>query len=260
MRSGHRSLWLVGAAIALMFGALVGVATRAQAAEIPFSQTVYWANYGRDPATISFAPTGFDGGGFPSGEIVPSGAEIHSPEGMAFDPDNDRIYVASSGSGEIIWVNIKDGTSGTLKTGAAPVDQPEGVAIDSATQTVYWGNAGGSGSIGYAAADESDVGGALDRTGASPGVPERIALDAVDGRVYWLSTQGPGETHLSYANLNNTGGGDAFVPEEELPEEWTGIDVDPATQRIYILAEEEFETEPGEFESENFVYWVSLSG
>jgi DNA-binding beta-propeller fold protein YncE len=225
-----------------------------------FSETIYWANFGKHPATIGFAPTGYAGGGFPSGEIVPNGAEIRSPEGMAFDPDNDRIYVASSEGNEIIWVNINDGAAGALKTGAAPVDRPEGVAVDPTTQTVYWGNANGSGSIGYAAADESDTGGTLNRAGASAGAPQRIALDTVDGRVYWLSSEGLGETHLSYANLNNSGGGDVAVPEEELPEEWTGINVDPTTQRIYILAEEEFETEPGEFESESFVYWVSLSG
>jgi DNA-binding beta-propeller fold protein YncE len=257
--AGHRLLRFAGA-IALASCALLSIVGRAQASGVLFSETLYWENFDQHPATIGFAPTGYDGGGFPSGEIVPNGAEIQSPEGMAFDSDNHRIYVASSGSDEIIWVNINDGTAGALKTGAAPVDKPEGVAVDPKTQTVYWGNANGPGSIGYAAADGSDVGGTLNRTGASPGAPERIALDPEDGRVYWLSSDGPGETHLSYANLDDTGGGNVSVPEEELPEEWTGINVDPATQRIYILAEEEFEIEPGEFESENFVYWVSLSG
>jgi DNA-binding beta-propeller fold protein YncE len=257
--AGHRLIWLAGA-IALVCCGLLGVATRAHASGVFFSETIYWANFDKHPATIGFAPTGYAGGGFPSGEIVPTGAEIRSPEGMAFDPNNDRIYVASSEGNEIIWVNINDGAAGALKTGAAPVDRPEGVAVDPTTQTVYWGNANGSGSIGYAAADESDTGGTLNRAGASAGAPRRIALDTVDGRVYWLSSEGLGETHLSYANLNNSGGGDVAVPEEELPEEWTGINVDPTTQRIYILADEEFETEPGEFESESFVYWVSLSG
>lgn len=251
---GHRLLRLAGA-IALVSCGFLGVVNRA-----PASQTVYWENFDQHPVTIGFAPTGFVGGGYLSGEIVPTGAEIRSPEGMAFDPDNDRIYVASSGSDEIIWVNIGDGTAGALRTGAAPVDRPEGVAVDSETQTVYWGNSNGSGSIGYAAADESNVGGTLNRTGASAGAPQRIALDPVDGRVYWFSSEDSGKTHLSYAYLNNTGGGDIPVPEEELPEEWTGINIDPATQRIYILAEEEFEVEPGEFESESFVYWLSLSG
>lgn len=257
--SWHPLVRLV-AAIALVSGALLGVVAGAQASETFFSETVYWENYDQHPATIGFAPTGFDGGGFPSGELVPNGAEIRSPEGMAFDPANDRIYVASSETNEIIWVNINGGSAGALKTGAAPVDRPDGVAVDSTTQTVYWGNANGSGSIEYAAANESNVGGTLNTTGASAGQPRKIALDTADGRVYWLSSEGPGETHLSYANLNNTGGGDVFVPEEELPEEWTGIDIDPATQRIYILAEEEFEIEPGEFESENFVYWINVSG
>src|ERR1700761_407924 len=93
--AGHRLVWLAGA-LAMVCCGLLGVANRAHASGVFSSETIYWANFDKHPATIGFAPTGYAGGGFPSGEIVPTGAEIQSPEGMAFDPGNDRIYVASS--------------------------------------------------------------------------------------------------------------------------------------------------------------------
>jgi hypothetical protein len=246
LSSRHRLAWMVSA-LALVSCALLGLAARARA-----SETIYWDNYDGHPGTIGFANIDGTGGG----ELVPTGAEFLSPEGMAFDPVNDRIYVASALTEEIIWVNIHDGTAGALDTTGAPVDDPDGIAVDPTTQMVYWGNSNGSEPIGYAAADESNVRGALDAEGASARNPERIALDTVDGRIYWLSTEGPGEAHVSYVNLNDTGGGELSVPEKELPEDSTGINVDPATQRLYFLADVAG-SEPGEFEGS--VDWIDLS-
>ncbi|HEX3359706.1 MAG TPA: CARDB domain-containing protein, partial [Solirubrobacterales bacterium] len=146
-----------------------------------------------------------------------------------------------------------------LNTGSAPVSNPAGIAVDPATQTVYWGNGTGSAPIGYADANESGAGGALNVEGSSGGRPSRIALDTADGRIYWIGL-GLSEEHVTYANLNNTGGGVLPVAEEELPESYSGLSVDPATGRLYILAEEELEVTPGNLEEVNFVYWVNLSG
>jgi hypothetical protein len=246
--SGHRHAFLAGA-LALVSLALLGIAARAHA-----SETVYWDNY--NAGSVAFA--NIDGSG--GGELKSEEIEISEPEGMAFDPVNGRIYIASHGNGQIDWVGIHGG-SGVLDTTGAPVEQPQGIAVDPATQTVYWGNAGNAlEPIGYANANDSGVAGALNVSGASEGYPGRIALDPTDGRVYWISGNALDEDHLSYANLNNTGGGDVAVSEEELPESFTGLNVDPATQRLYILAEENFENEAGSMESASFVYWINLSG
>jgi hypothetical protein len=139
------------------------------------------------------------------------------------------------------------------------VSNPDGIAVDPATQIVYWANANGSEAIGYADANDSGVGGALNVAGASEGHAGRVALDTADGRIYWIGS-GPTGEHISYAALSNAGGGDLPVAEEELPEEYSGINVDPATGRLYILAEGEEEVAVGSFESFNFVYWINLSG
>jgi hypothetical protein len=139
------------------------------------------------------------------------------------------------------------------------VHNPSGIAVDPATNTVYWGNGSGNEPIGYADANGSGVGGALNVEGSSGGRPSRIALDTTDGRVYWIGMGLP-EEHASYANLNNTGGGDLPIAEEELPEGYSGLSVEPATGRLYILAEEQVEFALGESEEVDFVYWVNLSG
>jgi CARDB len=244
--SRHRLAWMVGA-FALVSCALLGIVARAQA-----SETLYWDNYHGD----SIGAANIDGSG---GHLLGLGKTgLDGPEGLAFDPTNDRLYIADSGNSVIDWVGINGG-AGVLDTGTAPVHNPSGIAVDPATNTVYWGNGSGNEPIGYADANGSGVGGALNVEGSSGGRPSRIALDTTDGRVYWIGMGLP-EEHASYANLNNTGGGDLPVAEEELPEGYSGLSVEPATGRLYILAEEQVEFAPGEFEEVDFVYWVNLSG
>lgn len=244
--SQNRLAWMVGA-IGLVSCVLLGVAAHAHA-----SETIYWDNYNGH----SIGTANIDGTGahlLDLGETTISGTE-----GLAFDPTNDRIYIANNGESKIDWVGINGG-AGVLDTGAAPVSNPDGIAVDPATQIVYWANENGAEPIGYADAGDSGVGGALNVTGASEGQPGRIALDNADGRVYWISSSLT-EEHISYASLSNAGGGDLPVAEDELPEGYTGINVDPATGRLYILAEEEEEVGPGTSETFNFVYWLGLSG
>jgi hypothetical protein len=244
--SRHRLTWSVGA-IALISCALLGLAARAHA-----SETLYWDNYHGD----SIGSANIDGSG---GRLLDLGTTaVDGPEGLAFDPANDRIYIAGNGDDEIDWVGINGG-AGVLKTGNAPVDSPAGVAVDPATQTVYWGNEGGSEPIGYADANETGAGGALNVTGASEGIPTRIAIDTAGGQIYWFGAR-KGGVHLSYANLNGTGGGDLPVAEDELPESSHGISVDPANGRLYFLGEEDVEVGPSEFETFDSLLWVNLSG
>ncbi|HEX3360441.1 MAG TPA: hypothetical protein VHS74_05550, partial [Solirubrobacterales bacterium] len=135
--SQHRLAWLVGA-VALVSCALLGLAARAHA-----SETIYWDNYNGN----SVGTANINGSG---AHLLDLGATaISQPEGLAFDPANDRIYIANSSGGKIDWVGIHGG-AGVLNTGSAPVSNPAGIAVDPATQTVYWGNGTGSAPIGYA--------------------------------------------------------------------------------------------------------------
>jgi hypothetical protein len=229
---------MVGA-IALVSCALMGLAAHAHA-----SETIYWDNYNSDG--VAFA--NIDGAG--GAELNVEETEIQSPEGMAFDPANGLIYVASSQNDQIDWVSIHGG-SGILKTGAAPVADPRGVAVDLATQTVYWGNSGGVEAIGYASAQNTGVGGALNATGSESEGASRIALDPMAGRVYWLTQTGPTEGGISYANLDGSGGGFMPVAPAEVAAGLTGVVVDPASQRLYVQ---------GEQSGEERLFWLSLVG
>jgi len=225
--SRHRLAFLAGA-VALVSFALLSIVGRAEA-----SETIYWDNYGATPATIGFANIDGTGGGVLSNanlQLPGTEVEISSPEGLAYDPANGRIYVANSSDDNILWVNTDGSGAGVLDTGAAVVEDPEGIAVDPKTQTVYWSNAETKGSIGYAAAGGGS-GGMLNTAGASVDDPYKIALDTVNGRVYWISHLGI----VSYANLNNTGGADVPVPPTETVTSWSGINVDPATNRLYVL-------------------------
>jgi DNA-binding beta-propeller fold protein YncE len=236
---------LIAAAATLATLALLAIASRAHA-----SETIYWDNYGATPTTIGFANIdGTAGGVLNLANVAAPGAEVEidSPEGIAYDPLNGRIYVASSSNDEIVWVSTDGSGAGVLDTGAVPVEDPEGIAVDPATQTVYWANSEITGSIGYAAAAGGGAG-LLNTAGASIDDPYKIALDTVHGRVYWAGENGI----VSYANLDGSGGADLPLPEAERPGTWSAINVDPATNRLYFI---------GQFGPTNgAIYWVSTIG
>jgi hypothetical protein len=225
-------LKLLTGAVALVCLAMLAIAGTASAAE-----TLYWDNDngGVSPATIGFAdfPHG-TGGGVLSNAIAGApgtDVEIDEPEGMAYDPANGRLYVAASGSNQILWVSTDGSGAGVLATGSAPVESPAGIAVDPGTQTVYWANSVKAGSIGYASVS-GGRGGTLNTTGASIESPYKIALDTQHDRVYWIG----GEGKISYANLDGRPGADLSpsTPAERLVD-WTAIDVEPATNRLYVL-------------------------
>lgn len=235
--SRHRLTWLVGA-IALVSCALLGVAARAHA-----SETIYWDNYGAEPATIASANIDGTGGGL----LNTAAVQIESPEGLAYDPQNGRIYVANTDKDQIDWVAVDGSGSGILDTTGAKVEDPEGIAVDPATQTVYWANSEAAGSIGYASAN-GGAGGLLNTSGVtSVEDPYKIALDTTNGRIYWVR-----EDAINYVNLNNSGGGTIPFTLGTGPHYWSAINVDPATGRIYILGE----THAGI----QGIYWFNTSG
>jgi DNA-binding beta-propeller fold protein YncE len=218
---------LFAAGVAALMATLLW-ALPAQAAE-----TVYWDNYRQNPASIGFSAIDGSGGGL----LNTAGATIEDPEGMSYDSATGRIYVASSNSDEIVWVNVDGSGAGTLSTPGASIEDPEGVAIDPATQTIYWvnseGNGEAGGSIAWAKLDGS-AGGMLNTSGASLSEPYRLAIDPAGGRVYWTN-EGTTPASISYANLDNSGGGgDLDVSGASEPND-DGLAIDSAAGRIYWL-------------------------
>ncbi|HEX5376631.1 MAG TPA: hypothetical protein VFW48_10800, partial [Solirubrobacterales bacterium] len=227
--SPRRAFAVFACIFAIALAAVLWAAASARAAEF-----VYWNNYSGDPDTIAFA--GIDGSG--GGVLNASGApQIESPEGMAYDPVTNRLFVANSGGtpdGQITAINL-DGSGATAFTApGAPIDEPEGVVIDPVTRMIYWVNVDASpdGSIGWAHLDGSS-GGALNTTGATLDGPYKLSLDPVAGKVYWANTD-PTPEIISYANANNSGGGgDLNLAGAPTPAGITGFSVDPAGNRIY---------------------------
>lgn len=237
-RSSGRRLALLAGAMTFAMLAVLAIAARARATE-----TIYWDNYEATPSSLSFA--NIDGSG--GGALDLAGTEIKDPEGIAFDPANNRLYVASSGNDKIIWVSVAGGGAGVLDTGLAPVEDPEGIAVDPRTQTVYWANDETLGSIGYASANGGS-GGSLDTTGAKVEDPYKIALDTVNNVVYWVAN----EEEVFFARLDNTGGGSLNVAKGERPDSWSAINVDPAAGRLYFIGASQKNTE--------VIYWLNTSG
>lgn len=233
-RRDHRHLAMGSALIALAFVALFAFAARAQAA----TENIYWDNYSATPESVAFADiTGSGGGG-----LNQTGATLASPEGMAYDPVTNRMFVGSSNpdpgdAGELFFVNLDGTGAGVLSTPGVAVEEPEGVAIDPVTRIIYWvntkGNGEAKGSINWAKLDGTG-GGMLNTSGATLENPYKIALDPVAGKVYWANTNNTPET-ISWANVNGSGGGNLDTTGAPPVEAVTGLAVDPAGNRIYWL-------------------------
>jgi hypothetical protein len=241
--AARRELVLGSAVIALALALLLALAGRAQAAEL-----VYWDNYTANPDSVSVA--NLDGSG--GGTLPLTGAEIDSPEGMAFDSVTGRLFVSNAVGehGQITFVNVDGSGAGVFTAPGAPIEEPEGVAVDPVTRMIYWtnteGNGAAEGSIAWAKLDGS-AGGMLNTTGATLEEPYKIAIDTVHNRVYWSNEKTDG---ISFANADNTGGGGNLDLTGATPPEYIdGLSVDPAGGRIYWLDE-----------SGEHVSFASLSG
>jgi DNA-binding beta-propeller fold protein YncE len=222
-----RGLGAVGAALVLI-GFLLGAAGAR-------ADRIYWLNWGdgTELATIGAADTDGRGGG----PVELAGARIFHPEGMAYDPVANRLYIASERPGEtegqISWVGLEGGGSGVFTAPGAVFRRPAGVAIDPAARTIYWVNTAiGSESIGWARLDGA-IGGALNTSGARVSNPYRLALDPVGGRVYWSEFDG-GAYSFQYADADDTGGGGELALATP-PREVTGMAVDTKDGRLYWL-------------------------
>ncbi|MBS1878240.1 MAG: hypothetical protein JST31_01875 [Actinobacteria bacterium] len=210
------------AAAALL--SLLLLAPGARGAEI-----VYWDNFRDNPATVSWA--GVDGSG--GGVVAGGGVEIREPEGMAYDPVSNRIYVASEGQrgsgGQIAYLDLGGSSGGVLAVPGVPVHSPEGIALDPALRRLYWVN---SDDDTIAWADLSGAaGGLLDTRGAPTTGAYRLAL--ADGILYWSGATAAGERYLAATEL--VGGGSGRVLAVGALGLVNGLAVDPGAGRLYWL-------------------------
>ncbi len=228
----RRQIGAVSFALALVLVALLALAPRVMAGEL-----IYWSNYKAKPATIAFA--NIDGSG--GGALNLTGINLKSPEGIAYDSQTGRLYIADSGAssegnkGAIDYVNVDGSGAGVLSTPGIEVSEPFGVAIDPSTRLIYWVNASGApgkAGIGFAKLDGSG-GGTLNTSGATIDNPYRLAIDPLVGKVFF----GNQKSHLiGYANLNNTGGGGTLdVTGAPTGSNFYGFAVDEAAGRLYWL-------------------------
>lgn len=240
-RRGRRQIAAASASIALALIVLLALVGHARAAE-----NIYWDNYSLDPETIGVAS--ISGAG--ASALNLTGATLNDPEGMAYDPVANRMYVGSSTPeksdlGELLYINLDGSGAGVLPTPGVTVEEPEGVAIDPVARIIYWvntaGNGAADGSINWAKLDGTG-GGMLNTTGATLDSPYKIGLDVVHGRVYWANSGAPSPAPqtISFANTNNTGGGGNLdISGATPPKGITGFSVDPVGNRLYWMENNE---------------------
>jgi DNA-binding beta-propeller fold protein YncE len=150
----------------------------------------------------------------------------------------DRIYWSNYNSATISWENLDGSAGGQLPTGGAPIDGPNGLTIDTVTGRIYWANYGLNGgfgtTIGWAMADGSGAGGALQTPGATVNGPHGVAIDPVTRRIYWpnAGNGGPNFTGISWAALDGSGGAD-LTNTLGCSDEPRGVAIDPVARTIY---------------------------
>lgn len=229
-RASRRTAAICTGIVACALSALLWMASAAQASEL-----LYWDNY--HDSTVSFASIDGSGGG----PLNLTGVTLNNPEGMAYDPVTNRLFVASSSggpgeTGQIVFVNLDGSGATTFSPPGAPIDVPEGIVVDPVKRMIFWANTGtapSKGSIAWANLDGS-AGGILNPSGATLEAPYRLTLDPVGGRVYWANST-PSPEIISFANVNNSGGGDLNIAGATAPTSASGFAADPAGGRLYWI-------------------------
>lgn len=213
-----RTASLTAAVLAFVAVSVLWLAPGSRAAEL-----VYWDNYGA--GTVSSANIDGSGGGLLNLGV----AELENPEGMAYDPVTNRLYVATTTA--IRYVNLDGSGGGVFTPPGAPVAEPQGITIDPVTRMIYWINYEVQ-TISFAPLDGGS-GGLINTTGAKLSNGFRLALDPVAGRLYWGNNEPSPPATISWANVNNTGGGTLNIAGASSPDFITGVAVDPAGGRVY---------------------------
>lgn len=159
--------------LALLLAATCCAQGNAQTTPDPSSR-IYWTEY----ATDTVRRTTVDGSVVEI--IVDTG--LFSPQSMAIDPVNSKMYWTDSSPGEIEMANL-DGTGRqTIVTG---LTYPTGLTVDQVDGKIYWTDAvdwAGGGKIQRANLDGTGVEDVI-----STGLlgPDGVAVDATGGKLYW---------------------------------------------------------------------------
>jgi hypothetical protein len=216
--------------LTIALSAMLWIASSAKASEV-----IYWENYKDN--TIAYANIDGSGGGL----LNLTGITLNDPEGMAYDPVTNRLFVANSnggptGDGQIVFVNLDGSGAGVLNTPGVTIDSPDAIALDPATRMLYWTNFTSPESIGWARLDGSAAG-TLNTTGTTVEDIYKLALDPASGRVFWSNEPGGSSPEtINFANANNTGGGGSLnLSGASVPEGITGMAVDTVSSRLYWL-------------------------
>jgi DNA-binding beta-propeller fold protein YncE len=172
----------------------------------PATNKIYWANEAGGTGgtgTISFANLDGTGSG---GDLKTGSATVNDPQGVAIDPQDNKIFWTNAAPGNKISFASLDnsGTGGdlTLSGTATALNNPVGLAIDPSAGKIYWANTS-AGKISEANLDGSQSHD-LNPGTATVNVPVGVAIDPAANKIYWANK---GNGKISDANLDGTGGG-----------------------------------------------------
>lgn len=123
---------------------------------------------------------------------------VHSPWGIATDPEEQKIYWSNVTEGSIRRVN-RDGTQAeTVLTGR---DVPRGLALDVEDNTLFWAEGGGV-APGIRSLDLSTVNApVVDVVTAGVSSPYHITLDPTNNYIYWVDNA-LGAKHIKRASYD----------------------------------------------------------
>lgn len=197
------------------------------------SPKLFIANGGdATPANSSVTTANLDGtGGKSLGNI---GGFLNTPEGIAVDSTNAKIYVGNE-SGNTITKSNLDGSGAVNLSLAGLLNGPYGVALDVAANKMYVANGGGQSGIGFVVRADLDGSNATRLTNLDPVLskeqyPQGIAIDPSAGKIYVAVYS----AKIIQANLDGTGGtaltfGGLLTGTAPLD-----VAVNPAGNRIYV--------------------------
>jgi len=165
--------------------------------------------------------------------------EEATPEGIALDPANGKVYWTDTRTGEIRVGGLGGESEGPAQTLYKMVGTPVGLAVDATTGKLYWTEPA-SGEISSGDIGGEEEGPAQTLYEGEP-APIGLAVDATTGKLYWTDHES-GEIRVGAVT------GELEAPAKtllETTEEVGGIAVDPTNEKVY-WTNNSFASEPGE--------------
>mgnify|MGYP000150237645 CR=1 FL=1 len=155
------------------------------------------------------------------GDIIATISVGSSPQGIAFDSANNRMYVANYGPNTVSVINTAtNAVIATISVGSNPYD----VAFDSANNRMYVANYGGN---TVSVIDTSDN--SVDPSTISVGSgPRDITFDSANNRMYVTNT---GSNNVSVINTATN----AVIATISVGSSPRGVAFDSANNRMYVV-------------------------